>query len=231
VFVLIQFINVSKVYGNKVVALRDINIKIEKGEFLFLVGPSGAGKSTFIRLLLRVEEPTRGQILVGNRSINRLKRKEVAFLRRNIGTVFQDFRLLSDRTVFENVAFALEVLEFSRKDIRQKVPAVLEMVGLSAKKDCFPHQLSGGEQQRTAIARAIVHGPRILVADEPTGNLDPETSEGIMELLLDVNRLGTTVIMATHASHIVNSMRKRVVALDRGRMVRDEERGVYSHEN
>lgn len=228
---MIQFVNVSKIYGNKVVALHDINIKIEKGEFLFLVGPSGAGKSTFIRLLLREEEPTRGQVFVGNRSINRLRRKEIALLRRNIGTVFQDFRLLLNRTVFENVAFALEVLEYSRKDIRQKVPPVLEMVGLASKKDSFPHQLSGGEQQRTAIARAIVNGPRILVADEPTGNLDPETSGEIMELLSDVNRRGTTVIMATHASQIVNSMRKRVVALERGRMVRDEERGVYSYEN
>ncbi|NLC77685.1 MAG: cell division ATP-binding protein FtsE [Clostridia bacterium] len=227
---MIQFVNVSKIYNNKVVALRDVSVKIEKGEFVFLIGSSGAGKSTFIRLLFKEEEPSRGQILIGNRSINRLKKKDICVLRRNIGVVFQDYSLLNDRTVYDNVAFALEVMEYPGKVIRQRVPEVLEMVGLAGKADCLPTQLSGGEQQRAAIARAIINGPQILLADEPTGNLDPETAWGIMELLNDINRRGTTVIMATHAADIVNKMRKRLIALDRGEVVRDEERGVYSHE-
>lgn len=227
---LIQFVNVTKIYNNKVVALKDISVKIEKGEFVFLIGSSGAGKSTFIRLIFKEEEPSQGQILVGNRSINRLKRKEVALLRRNIGVVFQDYNLLDDRTVYDNVAFALEVMEYPGKVIRQKVPEVLEMVGLADKADCLPRQLSGGEQQRVAIARAIVNNPQILLADEPTGNLDPETAWEIMEILHDINRRGTTVIMATHAADIVNRMKKRLIALHKGELVRDEERGVYSDE-
>lgn len=177
---MIQFVNVSKIYNNKVVALRDINIKIEKGEFVFLIGSSGAGKSTFVRLIFKEEEPSRGQILIANRSINRLKKKDVSILRRNIGVVFQDYSLLNDRSVYDNVAFALEVMEYPGKIIRQRVPEVLEMVGLAGKADCLPTQLSGGEQQRAAIARAIVNGPQILLADEPTGNLDPDTAWGIM---------------------------------------------------
>ena len=173
---MIQLLNVSKIYPNKVQALNDLTVKIDRGEFVFLVGPSGAGKSTFIKLLIREELPTKGQILVGGKSILRLRKSEVAKLRRNIGIVFQDFRLLTDRTVFENVAFAMEILEHSKKEIRARVPSVLEMVGLDGKGEYFPHQLSGGEQQRVAIARAIVNGPRLLIADEPTGNLDPETS-------------------------------------------------------
>lgn len=227
---MIQFVNVTKIYNNKVVALKDISVKIKKGEFVFLIGSSGAGKSTFIRLIFKEEEPSRGQILIGNRSINRLRRRDIAALRRNIGVVFQDYSLLNDRTVYDNVAFALEVMEYPGKVIRQKVPEVLEMVGLAHKADCLPVQLSGGEQQRAAIARAIVNNPQILLADEPTGNLDPDTAWEIMEIINDINRRGTTVIMATHAADIVNRMKKRLIALDKGELLRDEERGVYSNE-
>lgn len=228
---MIQLLNVSKIYANGAKALYDINVKIEKGEFVFLVGPSSAGKSTFIKLLIREEVPSKGQIFIGGKSIIRLRRSEIAALRRNIGIVFQDFRLLSDRTVFENVAFAMEVLEHSRSEIRHKVPAILEMVSLESKSKQFPHQLSGGEQQRVAIARAIVNGPRILIADEPTGNLDPDTSWGIMDLLGNINLRGTTVVMATHAKQIVNKLRKRVIALEHGHVVRDDERGLYGYED
>lgn len=210
--------------------MKDISVKIKKGEFVFLIGSSGAGKSTFIRLIFKEEEPSRGQILIGNRSINRLRRRDIAALRRNIGVVFQDYSLLNDRTVYDNVAFALEVMEYPGKVIRQKVPEVLEMVGLAHKADCLPVQLSGGEQQRAAIARAIVNNPQILLADEPTGNLDPDTAWEIMEIINDINRRGTTVIMATHAADIVNRMKKRLIALDKGELLRDEERGVYSNE-
>lgn len=228
---MIQLINVTKVYPNGVKALQDITLKIEKGEFVFLVGPSGAGKSTLIKILFREELPTKGQVLIESQSITRLRKNEVSALRRKMGIVFQDFRLLADRTVFENVAFALEVQECSRKEINMKVPATLEMVGLENKSDYFPHQLSGGEQQRVAIARAIVNGPRILIADEPTGNLDPDTSWEIMDLLHEINMRGTTVVMATHARSIVNRLRKRVIALENGRLVRDEERGLYRYED
>ncbi|KYH31463.1 cell division ATP-binding protein FtsE [Neomoorella mulderi] len=227
---LIQFYNVTKVYQPHITALDDISVKIDKGEFVFLVGPSGAGKTTFIRLLFREEVPTRGQILIGGRSIARLKRREVPFLRRNIGIVFQDFRLLPEWTVFENVAFALRVIEVSPREIKPRVEKALERVGLSNRARMFPHQLSGGEQQRAAIARAIVNNPRILVADEPTGNLDPATSREIMKLLEEINYQGTTVIMATHAWDIVNSMRKRVIALQQGRLVRDDREGAYGYE-
>lgn len=227
---MIQFFNVTKIYKGDIYALKDVTVKIDKGEFVFLVGPSGAGKTTFIRLLFREELPTKGQILIAGRSITRLRPKEIPFLRRNIGVVFQDFRLLPDRTVYENVAFALQVLEVPPKEIKARVEEVLAQVGLSGRAHLFPHQLSGGEQQRTAIARAIVNKPRILVADEPTGNLDPVTSREIISLLLDINRLGTTVIMATHAWDIVNSLKKRVIALDKGRLVRDDKEGVYGYE-
>uniref|UniRef100_Q2RLW0 Cell division ATP-binding protein FtsE n=1 Tax=Moorella thermoacetica (strain ATCC 39073 / JCM 9320) TaxID=264732 RepID=Q2RLW0_MOOTA len=227
---LIQFFNVTKQYPPNITALDDVSVKIDKGEFVFLVGPSGAGKTTFIRLLFREEVPNRGQIIIGGRSISRLKRKEVPLLRRNIGIVFQDFRLLPDRTVFENVAFALRVVEAHPREIKPRVEMALAQVGLSNRARMFPHQLSGGEQQRAAIARAIVNNPRILVADEPTGNLDPVTSGEIMKLLEEINRLGTTVIMATHAWDIVNSMRKRVIALQHGRLVRDDREGAYGYE-
>jgi len=227
---LIQFYNVTKVYAPHITALDNISVKIDKGEFVFLVGPSGAGKSTFIRLLFREDIPTKGQILIGGRSIARLKRSEVPFLRRNIGIVFQDFRLLPEWTVMENVAFALRVIEVPAREIKARVEKALAQVGLSYRARMFPHQLSGGEQQRAAIARAIVNNPRILVADEPTGNLDPGTSREIMKLLEDINHLGTTVIMATHAWDIVNSMRKRVIALQEGRLVRDNREGVYGYE-
>lgn len=228
---MIQLLNVTKIYPNGVCALHDVSVKINKGEFVFLVGPSGAGKSTFIKLLIREELPTKGQILIDGKNILRLKKSEVAKLRRNIGIVFQDFRLLADRTVFENVAFAMEVLERSKKEIKARVPSVLEMVKLDGKEDYFPYQLSGGEQQRVAIARAIVNGPRVLIADEPTGNLDPDTSWDIMDILNEINRRGTTVVMATHARNIVNKMRKRVIALEHGRIVRDEEGGGYGYES
>ncbi|MGB9661758.1 MAG: cell division ATP-binding protein FtsE [Moorellaceae bacterium] len=227
---MIQFFNVTKVYKDNIYALKDINVKIDKGEFVFLVGPSGAGKTTFIRLLFREELPTRGQIFVAGRNITRLRPREIPFLRRNIGVVFQDFRLLPERTVYENVAFALQVLEVHPKEIKARVEQVLTQVGLWQRAHLFPHQLSGGEQQRAAIARAIVNKPRILVADEPTGNLDPATSREIMALLLEINRLGTTVIMATHAWDIVNSMKKRVIALNKGCLVRDDREGVYGYE-
>ncbi|MDN5347760.1 MAG: cell division transport system ATP-binding protein [Clostridia bacterium] len=227
---MIQFFNVSKIYSPNIIALDDVSIKIDKGEFVFLVGPSGAGKTTFIRLLLREELPSRGQILIGGRSISRLRPREIPFLRRNIGVVFQDFRLLPDRTVAENVAFALEVLEMPRREIKPRVEKALARVGLTARAHFFPHQLSGGEQQRAAIARAIVNNPHILVADEPTGNLDPAIAREIMNIFLEINRMGTTVIIATHAWNIVNSLRKRVIALERGRLVRDDREGVYGYE-
>ena len=224
---MIQMFNVSKVYGDNSYALKDINLSVEKGEFVFLVGPSGAGKSTFLKLLFREELPTRGQIMVSGRSILRLKKSEICLLRRNMGVVFQDYRLLADRTAFENVAFAMEVLECSCKEVAQRVPQALQLVGLEGKEKSFPHQLSGGEQQRVAIARAIVNNPRILVADEPTANLNQETSWQIMNLFSDIHKRGTTVVVATHNRQIVNSLRKRVIALDNGRLAKDERKGGY----
>lgn len=227
---MIQFHNVSKVYDTGTHALRDVTVKIDKGEFVFLVGPSGAGKTTFLRLLFREELPTRGQILIAGRSLGRLQRREVPLLRRKIGVVFQDFRLIEQRTVFENVAFAMEVLERPRREIEQKVPLVLRQVGLQSKMRAFPRQLSGGEQQRVAIARAIINTPPILVADEPTGNLDLDTSWEIVDLLVDINKRGTTVIMATHNREIVNKLRRRVVMLGEGRIVQDTLEGSYRRE-
>ncbi len=224
---MIRLDNVSKVYNGSVVALRDASFDIPKGEFVFLVGQSGSGKSTMLRLVNKSELPERGTIWVAGKSINELPASKVPFLRRNIGAVFQDFKLLPNKTVFENVAFALEVIGRPKHVIRQQVPAVLELVGLAGKQDRFPDQLSGGEQQRVSIARAFVNRPLILLADEPTGNLDPGTSEGIMRLLDRINRTGTTVLMATHDQRIVNMMRRRVIELDRGVIIRDQARGVY----
>lgn len=224
---IIQMSSVSKLYENGVSALQDININIDRGEFVFLIGQSGAGKTTFIRLLFREELPTAGQIMMGGRSIIRLSRKDVAVLRRNIGVVFQDFRLLPDLSVYENVAFALRVTECSKNDISQRVPEVLELVGLGHKSKALPSQLSGGEQQRVAIARAIVNKPMVVIADEPTGNLDPETSWGLMRLLNEINKAGTTILVATHARDIVDVMKKRVLALEKGKLVRDDVGGGY----
>ncbi|MCF6097007.1 cell division ATP-binding protein FtsE [Thermovorax subterraneus] len=220
-------VGVSKIYPGGCVALKDINVKIEKGEFVFLVGPTGAGKSTFLKLLFREELPTRGQIFINGKNITRLKPKEVPYLRRRLGVVFQDFRLLPQKTVYENVAFAMEVIEASPREIRRRVPKVIEMVGLSHKMNSRPHELSGGEQQRAALARALVNNPDVIIADEPTGNLDPDTSWEIIKLLDEINKKGTTLIVATHAKELVDAMKKRVLQLEDGRLVRDEERGVY----
>lgn len=217
----------TKIYSGGHVALQDITVKIQKGEFVFIVGPSGAGKSTFIKLLIREEMPTKGQIFFNGKNITRMRHSQVPFLRRRIGVVFQDFRLLPQKTVYENVAFAMEVIEAPLREIKKKVPKVLEMVGLSHKMNAKPHELSGGEQQRVSLARALVNNPDVIIADEPTGNLDPDTSWEIMKLLNEINMNGTTLIVATHAKDIVNAMRKRVLQLDSGKLVRDEERGVY----
>jgi cell division transport system ATP-binding protein len=224
---MIRLENVSKVYGNETVALRDASFDVAKGDFVFLVGPSGSGKSTLLRLMNRQERPERGTVWVTGRNVNELPNSQVPQLRRMIGNVFQDYKLLPNKTVFENVAFALEVIGKPRHVIAQQVPAVLDLVGLAGKEDRFPDQLSGGEQQRVSIARAFVNRPVILLADEPTGNLDPATGEGIMQLLDAINRTGTTVVMATHDHRVVNAMRRRVIQLDRGVIVRDQKRGVY----
>ncbi|HHY82606.1 MAG TPA: cell division ATP-binding protein FtsE [Clostridiales bacterium] len=224
---MIQFINVSKVYDNGLQALNNVNISVESGEFVFIVGASGAGKSTLVKLLLKEIEPTEGKIIVNDVDLSRMKRKEIPFYRRGIGVVFQDFRLLPTKTVYENVAFAMEIVEASRKEIRRQVPAVLGMVGLASKANAYPSQLSGGEQQRTALARALVNNPSILIADEPTGNLDAATAAEIMKIINMINHRGTTVIMATHARDIVNSMKKRVITFRKGIVVSDKEKGEY----
>jgi cell division transport system ATP-binding protein len=221
--------HVSKVYRGSVPALDGVSVEVEKGEFVFIVGPSGSGKSTFIRLLLKEEEPTKGQIFVAGKRLDRMNSWKVPHLRRNIGTVFQDFKLLADKTVFENVAFALDVIGKPKSAIDTRVPEILELVGLGEKLNSYPDELSGGEQQRVSIARACVNRPLILLADEPTGNLDPATSVDIMRLLDRINRIGTTVVMATHDHAIVDAMRRRVIELDTGRVVRDQERGVYGY--
>ncbi len=227
---MIKFENVTKVYSKSDrPALDNVSLEVEKGEFVFLVGLSGSGKSTFLRLVLREEKPTSGKIHVAGKDLTTLSNWKVPELRRQVGTVFQDFRLLPNKTVSENVAFTLHVLGFSRKEIAREVPEVLELVGLEDKGDRKPGELSGGEQQRVAIARAYVSNPAILIADEPTGNLDPATSVGIMKLLDRINREGTTVVMATHDAGIVDQMRKRVIELDAGHVVRDQARGVYGY--
>jgi cell division transport system ATP-binding protein len=224
---MIIFDDVTKRYDPNVIGLAHLTLQIDKGEFVFLVGPSGSGKSTFIKLLLKEIEPTSGNLIVGGRSLPKLKRSKVPILRRNIGCVFQDFKLLPNRSVYQNVAYALQVQGRSRTDIRRKVPDIVGLVGLADKADRFPHELSGGEQQRVSIARAFVNHPPLLIADEPTGNLDPDTSVGIMQLLYRINRAGTTVVMATHDREMVDKMRRRVIQLDNGRLVRDDRRGGY----
>lgn len=224
---MIQMYNVSKIYPPGIRALVDVTLRIEKGEFVFLVGASGAGKTSFIKLLLREELPTRGQIFVAGKSLVRMKRREIPYLRRNVGVIFQDFRLLPNYTVFENVAFALRVVETPPRDIPRRVKEVLSLVGLEGKGHLLPDQLSGGEQQRVGIARAVVNRPSILLADEPTGNLDMDTSWDIMKVLDEINKRGTTIVMATHAKEIVDRMRRRVIAIENGRVVRDEKRGLY----
>jgi len=227
---MIVFESVTKIYDPDVEALRDVSFGIDKGEFVFIVGASGSGKSTLIRLLLKELEPTNGRIIVGGRDLSRLGRNKVPLLRRNIGCVFQDFKLLPSRSAAENVAYALNVQGENRASIRRKVPEVMNMVGLSHKMNSSPDELSGGEQQRVSIARAVVNHPPLLVCDEPTGNLDPDTSVGIMQLLYRINRAGTTILMVTHDREMVDKMRKRVIALEHGRLARDERRGGYTSE-
>lgn len=223
--------NVSKTYPNGSVALDDVSFFIERGEFVFIVGPSGSGKSTLIKLLMHEETATDGQVIINNKDIGKLKRREIPYLRRSMGVVFQDFRLLSNKTVYENVAFAMDIIGASRKEIRRQVPTVLSLVGLSHKAKSYPGELSGGEQQRVALARALVNNPAFLIADEPTGNLNPKVAMEIMELLDNINKRGTTIIMATHAKDIVDTMKKRVIAIEDGKIVRDESRGGYGYEN
>lgn len=228
---MIELNHVTKVYDGNVTGVDDVNLRINDGEFVFIVGESGSGKSTLLRLLMRELKPTEGSIVINGKDITKLRRGKVAALRRNMGIVFQDYRLLPKRTVYENVAFALEVIEVSQRKIRRSVPAALNLVGLSHKSKSMPNEISGGEQQRTAIARAIVNNPSIVIADEPTGNLDPRNSEEIMEVLEAINRRGTTVIVATHDKDIVNEMQKRVIHLVRGVVVRDTEAGGYDDED
>lgn len=228
---MIEFKEVTKEYSKGIAALNGVNLKIEKGEFAFIVGDSGSGKSTLIRLLLKELDPTSGSIIVNGQNLNRLKHRKIPQYRRHLGVVFQDFRLLKDRNIYENIAFALRVTETSPRIIKQKVPAALSLVGLAQKYKAFPKELSGGEQQRVAIARAIVNEPAILLADEPTGNLDPTNSWEIMKLLEEANERGTTVLVVTHNQEIVNEMKKRVITMKKGVIVSDEQRGGYNNEN
>ena len=222
--------DVSKVYPGGSVALQDVNVHIEPGEFVFVVGPSGAGKSTFIKMLFREVLPTTGSIFVNGMDILALSPTEIPFMRRQLGIIFQDYRLLPDRTVFENVAFAMQVIEAPHRKIRRQVNNVLDLVGLRHRSNAYPNELSGGEQQRIAIARAIVNDPVFVIADEPTGNLDPETSWDIMEIFKEINSAGTTIVMATHDKDVVDAMGKRVIAIEQGRIVRDEKEGAYGYE-
>lgn len=228
---MINMIDICKSYPNGVMALEDVNVTIEKGEFVFLVGQSGAGKSTFMKLLLKEEQATSGKLYLDGQDITHMHRRRIPLLRRKMGVVFQDFRLLPNKTVYENVAFAMEILGAKSRDIRRQVPMVLGLVSLSDKAKHYPNQLSGGEQQRVSIARAMINNPPLLIADEPTGNLDPDTSWEIMKLLRQINRRGTTVVMATHDKEIVDNMRRRVIALDKGSVTRDIDRGGYVHED
>ncbi len=227
---MLEFIEVNKIYTNDVCALKNLSFKIEDGEFVFLIGASGAGKTSIIKMLLREIKPTSGQIIVDNVNIVELRNRKIPQLRRTMGVVFQDFRLLEGKTVFDNIKYPLQILGVSKKEINERVTELLELVGLSDRANAFPNQLSGGEQQRVCIARAIVNKPKYLIADEPTGNLDPNTSEEIMRALLDVNASGTTVIVSTHDKDIVNKLKKRVISMNHGEMVNDEEHGGYFDE-
>lgn len=228
---MISLQNVSKTYPNGTRALENVSLSIGKGEFVYIVGSSGSGKSTLIKTLIKEEEPTSGRIIVNNKDITKLKRRHIPHLRRDIGMVFQDFRLLPNKTVYDNVAFAMQVVEASSKEIRRTVPVILGLVGIAKKFRAYPHQLSGGEQQRVALARAIVNNSPVLIADEPTGNLDPKTSWEIMKLLEDINRRGVTILMATHEREIVNTLRKRVIEIDNGQITRDSCEGGYGCED
>ena len=228
---MIDMKDVSKVYENGAMALDHVNVHIDRGEFVFIVGASGAGKSTFIRMLFREVLPSEGSLIVNGQDVVNMERSDVPYLRRGLGVIFQDYRLLPDKTVTENVAFAMQVIEAPRRKIQHSVNAVLDIVGLRDKYKCFPSQLSGGEQQRVAIARAIVNHPALVIADEPTGNLDPETSWDIMDIFKRINADGTTIVMATHDKGIVDAMKRRVIAIEDGHIVRDEAQGVYGYEN
>lgn len=227
---MIEMIDVTKIYENGAKGLLNVSLRIEKGEFAFIVGASGSGKSSIVRMLLKEIEPTEGRLIVNGDDLGKLTPKQIPYFRRKMGVVFQDFRLLKNKTVYENVAFAMQIVEASSREIRRNVPAVLAMVGLQKKARAFPNQLSGGEQQRTALARAIVNKPALLVADEPTGNLDPATAWEIMSLLEDINDRGTTVVVATHAKDIVDQMEKRVITMNNGVLLRDIEKGGYHYE-
>lgn len=231
IMALIEMKDVSKKYHRSTTALRDLTVSVNQGEFVYLVGPSGAGKSSFIKLLYREEKVSSGSLYVGEFDLTKLRKKDIPILRRNIGVVFQDYKLLEKKTVYENVSYAMEVIGEKRRNIKKRVPEVLELVGLKHKMRSFPNQLSGGEQQRVAIARAIINNPKLLIADEPTGNLDPEISWEIMQLLERINLQGTTILMATHNSHIVNTLRHRVIAIEDGRIVRDDEEGEYGYDD
>lgn len=228
---MLEFIDVTKMYKNDVCALKDLSFRIEDGEFVFLIGASGAGKTSIIKLLLREIKPTSGEIIVDNLNIVKLKNRKIPYLRRTMGVVFQDFRLLEGKTVFDNVKYPLQILGVSKKEINKKVTELLELVGLSDRKDAFPNQLSGGEQQRVCIARAIVNNPKFLIADEPTGNLDPNTSEEIMKALIDINAKGTTVIVSTHDRYIVDKLKKRVICMQSGSLISDKVQGGYCEFN
>ena len=227
---MIEFRNVKKTYESGTEAVHDANFKIDKGEFVFLVGTSGSGKSTLIKLILKEESPTSGNIIINGKDTTFLKQNRIPYLRRSMGVVFQDFRLLPDKTVYDNVAFAMYIVKATPRHIRRQVPMILALVGLSGKSKVYPDELSGGEQQRVALARALVNNPSMLIADEPTGNLDPETSWEIMNLLNDINARGTTVVIATHAKEVVDNMRKRVIQINKGDIIRDDKRGGYSSE-
>lgn len=228
---MLEMINVSKIYPGGSVALQDINVRIEQGEFVFIVGPSGAGKSTFFKMLFREVLPSSGKVIVNGHDLVKMTDKEIPYFRRQLGIVFQDYRLLPDRTVYDNVAFAMQVIETPYRKIKRRVNDVLDLVGLRKRAHAYPTELSGGEQQRIAIARAIVNDPILLIADEPTGNLDPETSWEIMDIFREVNKSGTTIVMATHDREIVDEMEKRVIAIEHGHIVRDDAKGVYGYES